>query len=150
MPFSQPWFFQIKKSIYKCIALYNNVCYSVFYLLLPHNNVFYRINSILVKSPTSVRSLLGLIESWSMFQTLKNNDPQRAEDLLMKTQKRYHTHINTHTCTHRDTHRWLQNEIIKQKPYQLHRFLDEMGTTSLQTAIVYEFEYFCILASKPE
>lgn len=72
----------------------------VFFIFYCHIIMFYRIDSILVKFPTSVKSLLGLIESWSMFQTLKNNDPQRAEDLLMKTQKRYHTHINTHMYTH--------------------------------------------------
>ncbi|TWW80530.1 hypothetical protein D4764_01G0003450 [Takifugu flavidus] len=88
----------------------------LFFTFYCHIIMCYRIDSILVKSPTSVKRLLGLIESWSMFQTLKNNDPQRAEDLLMKTQK---------------------------------RFLDEMGATSLQTEIVYEIEYFCILASKP-
>lgn len=36
----------------------------------------------------SVRTLVGFIESWSMFQTYKSKDPKGAEELLVNTQKR--------------------------------------------------------------
>lgn len=48
-----------------------------------------RIESIRVSSPISVRNLVGFIETWSMFQASKKKDPQTAEDLLLKTQKRF-------------------------------------------------------------
>ncbi|KAM3608495.1 uncharacterized protein V6R79_026456 [Siganus canaliculatus] len=38
---------------------------------------------------TSVRNLVGFIESWSMFQTYKSKNPQAAENLLLNTQKRF-------------------------------------------------------------
>ncbi|XP_034741658.1 putative methyltransferase DDB_G0268948 [Etheostoma cragini] len=48
-----------------------------------------RIESIWVNSTISVRNLVGFIESWSMSQVYKKKDPQAAEDLLLRTQKRF-------------------------------------------------------------
>ncbi|XP_070771276.1 putative methyltransferase DDB_G0268948 [Enoplosus armatus] len=48
-----------------------------------------RIECIQVTSSIPVRSLVGFIESWSMFQAYKKKDPQNAEDLLLNTQKRF-------------------------------------------------------------
>ncbi|XP_074514324.1 putative methyltransferase DDB_G0268948 isoform X1 [Sebastes fasciatus] len=47
-----------------------------------------RIEHIRVSS-ISVSSLVGFIESWSMFQGYKKKDPQTAEELLLNTQKRF-------------------------------------------------------------
>lgn len=49
---------------------------------------FNRVESVQVKSPISVRRLVGFIESWSMFQIYKRKDPRSAEELLLNIQKR--------------------------------------------------------------
>ena len=53
-----------------------------------------------MKEPTSVRNLMGLIKTFSMFQAYKRKDPQMAEDLLLNTQKRSQAHTHTHTHRH--------------------------------------------------
>ncbi|XP_068428987.1 putative methyltransferase DDB_G0268948 [Clinocottus analis] len=47
------------------------------------------IERVPVKSTISVRNLVGYIESLSMFQGYKKKDPKAAEELLLKTQKRF-------------------------------------------------------------
>ncbi|XP_068592797.1 putative methyltransferase DDB_G0268948 isoform X1 [Cebidichthys violaceus] len=48
-----------------------------------------RIEGVHVKSSISVRNLVGFIETWSMFQIYKKKDPKAADELLLKTQKRF-------------------------------------------------------------
>ncbi|CAJ1078816.1 putative methyltransferase DDB_G0268948 [Xyrichtys novacula] len=48
-----------------------------------------RIECIPVNTHVSVRNLVGLIESFSMFQIYKSKDPRCAQDLLLNTQKRF-------------------------------------------------------------
>ncbi|XP_049450603.1 putative methyltransferase DDB_G0268948 isoform X4 [Epinephelus fuscoguttatus] len=63
-----------------------------------------RIECLRVNTSISVRSLVGFIETWSMFQSYKKKDPQAAGDLLLNTQKRSSVHTRTHTHTHTHTH----------------------------------------------
>ncbi|XP_029967959.1 putative methyltransferase DDB_G0268948 [Salarias fasciatus] len=48
-----------------------------------------RIDSFKSKCFISVRNLVGFMESWSMFQAYKAKDGERAEELLLNTQKRF-------------------------------------------------------------
>ncbi|XP_019945161.1 putative methyltransferase DDB_G0268948 isoform X2 [Paralichthys olivaceus] len=48
-----------------------------------------RIEGIQVKSFITLKNLLGFIETWSMFQTYKKDDPQAANNLLLNIQKRF-------------------------------------------------------------
>lgn len=47
-----------------------------------------RIQAIKATFSIPVSSLMGFMESWSMFQTYKKTDAQSAEKLLSNTQKR--------------------------------------------------------------
>ncbi|XP_028993262.1 putative methyltransferase DDB_G0268948 [Betta splendens] len=48
-----------------------------------------RIEGIKMKIYTPLQSVLGFIETWSMFQTYKKNDPQAANELVHNAQKRF-------------------------------------------------------------
>ncbi|KAK5890709.1 hypothetical protein CesoFtcFv8_014203 [Champsocephalus esox] len=48
-----------------------------------------RVEGLQVNSSTSVRNLMGFIESLSSFQAYKKKDPQTAENLLIHTQNRF-------------------------------------------------------------
>ncbi|KAJ4933004.1 hypothetical protein JOQ06_029842 [Pogonophryne albipinna] len=48
-----------------------------------------RVECLQVNSSTSVRNLMGFIESLSSFQAYKKKDPQTAENLLLHTQNRF-------------------------------------------------------------
>nr|XP_019945160.1 PREDICTED: uncharacterized methyltransferase-like C25B8.10 [Paralichthys olivaceus] len=48
-----------------------------------------RIECIQVKSFITLKNLVGFIETLSMFQTYKKDDPQAANNLLLNTQKRF-------------------------------------------------------------
>ncbi|XP_036966500.1 putative methyltransferase DDB_G0268948 [Acanthopagrus latus] len=75
-----------------------------------------RVEGIWVKEPTSVRNLMGLIKTFSMFQAYKRKDPQMAEDLLLNTQKRFLEEMGV-TCP--DTNMELEMEyycILASKP----------------------------------
>lgn len=48
-----------------------------------------RIDNFKAKWCISVRNMVGFIESWSMFQAYKTKDRDRAQDLLLNTQKRF-------------------------------------------------------------
>ncbi|XP_026231430.1 class I SAM-dependent methyltransferase [Anabas testudineus] len=48
-----------------------------------------RIEGIQAKFFIPLRNVLGVIETWSMFQAYKRKDPQAAQDLMFNTQKRF-------------------------------------------------------------
>lgn len=56
---------------------------------------FHRVEGFLSKSSTSVRKLLGYYKTTSMFQMYKENDEEKAEELIANTQKRSLTHTYT-------------------------------------------------------
>lgn len=75
-----------------------------------------RIECFKANSFISVRNLVGFFESLSMFQMYKKKDPQRAEDLLVNTQKRFLTEMG---ATSPDTEIELELEyfcILASKP----------------------------------
>lgn len=70
-----------------------------------------RMECIKVKSPISVKNLVGFIETWSMLQACKKKNPQTAEDLLLNTQKRSAWKVSWS---------WLRAEILKgHKEFEL-------------------------------
>ncbi|KAL7385460.1 hypothetical protein ABVT39_022070 [Epinephelus coioides] len=94
---------------HNCEERLNHICEEVRQLLLPYTSSqvavsegkleeLYsaipfpekeRIECLQVNTSISVRSLVGFIETWSMFQGYKKKDPQAAGDLLLNTQKRF-------------------------------------------------------------
>lgn len=100
-----------------------------------------RIENFPLKLTISVEDLIGFISSWSMFQTYRSEDPTGAENLLLSTEKRL---VNP---TRPQTHPKFRPCLVIC--CSAHRFLQEMGVTSPEAEVVRDWEYFCVLASKP-
>ncbi|XP_041856976.1 putative methyltransferase DDB_G0268948 [Melanotaenia boesemani] len=75
-----------------------------------------RIESFQEKSFTTVRNLVGFISSWSMFQTFKMKDPQRAEDLLVNTQKRFLDEMGVTSPDTEMEQQWAYFCVLASKP----------------------------------